>query len=259
MGGGSDLDRNPGPGPGQGPRPWVEVRRPDGGTEAVELDNDLLRVGREPGWSDLDLAQADRRWISRRHFRIERCDNHWTVVDEGSRNGTFLRRAGALVRVEAASRLDSGDTVAVLARMDGAEPVYWELIFHDPELTEPAPQNHRAAPAVDYDWVEGRAFVVRPATDGRDRVEVVGLRPQEHRLIRHLVARNTEAGVAVLCPYSELIAAVWGDEPHAPHTREELARVVYELRQKLEPDPAHPELLRTVRGFGYRLATVGSA
>ncbi len=251
MEGGSDLDRNSTPGPG--PRPWVEVRGPDGVTEVVELAADLLRVGREPGWTDIDLPAADRRWVSRRHFRIERHGNSWIVADEGSRNGTFLRRAGRLTRVDGAPRLESGDTVAVLARMEGASPVYWELVFHDPELTEPAPTVHEAA-GVFYDWVEGRAFIV----EGRDRVEVVGLRPQEHRLIRHLVARNQEAGTGVLCPYAELVTAVWGQEPHAPHTREDLARLVYDLRKKLERDPARPEVLRTVRGFGYRLATVES-
>jgi DNA-binding response OmpR family regulator len=49
---------------------------------------------------------------------------------------------------------------------------------------------------------------------------------------------------------------VWGEEPHAPHTREDLARLVYDLRRKLEADPARPRLLQTVRGFGYRLITV---
>ncbi len=253
MEGGSDLDRNSGP--RQGPRPWVEVRRPDGGTDVVELAGDRLRVGRESGWTDLSLAEADRRWVSRRHFRLERSGNSWTVVDEGSRNGTFLRRAGTSARVEGTPRLESGDTVAVLARMEGAVPVYWELVFHDPELTEPAPRAPSRAPAVDYDWSEGRAFVV---AEGGERTEVVGLRPQEHRLVRHLVARNTEAGTAVLCPYDELVIAVWGDEPSAPHTRDDLVRLVYDLRRKLESDPTQPRLLVTVRGFGYRLATVSS-
>lgn len=211
----------------------------------------MLRVGREVGWTDLDLRPDERRWISRRHCRIERQGSGWVVVDEGSRNGTFVRRAGTLTRVAERTPLASGEAVVLLAGMDAAAAVYWELALHDPELTEPAPFDRFPA-AVDYDWVEGRVFV----TDGPARAEVPGLRPQEHRLIRHLVARNRDAGGAALCAHDELIAAVWGEEPHAPHTREDLARLVYDLRRKLEADPARPRLLQTVRGFGYRLITV---
>jgi hypothetical protein len=252
MGGGSLLDRNPVP--EEGRRPWVEVPGADGRREVVELAAAGLRVGREAGWTDLELPVDDRRWVSRRHFRIEREGAGWAVVDEGSRNGTFLRRGDALVRVDGTTRLESGDVVAILARMEGAAAVYWELVFRDPEVTEPAPQPGRSdpdTPRLEYDWVQGRAFVVR----GRERDEVVGMRPQEHRLLRHLAGRNRDAGADVLCPYDDLVTAVWGDEVHAPHTREDLARLVYDLRRRIERDPSQPEVLTTVRGFGYRLST----
>lgn len=249
MEGGSDLDPNLVP--GQEQRPWVEVRHPDGRSWVVEIAADVFRVGREAGWSDLDLDTDDRRWISRRHFRMERHGRGWTVVEEGSRNGTFLRRAGTLRRVEGTVPLRTGDAVAVLAGMDGVSPLYWELVFHDPDLTAPAPEGGSGAAAA-YDWVEGRMFIV----DGPVRTEVVGLRPQEHRLVRHLVSRNDEAGGAVLCPYAELIRAVWGDEAGPPHTRDDLARLVYDLRRKLDGVAPRANVLQTVRGFGYRLATV---
>lgn len=251
MGGGSHLDRNLVP--EEGPRPWAEVPGADGRRDVVELGPEGLRVGRETGWTDLELPVDDRRWVSRRHFRIERQGAGWAVVDEGSRNGTFLRRGETLSRVEGDTRLESGDVVAVLARMDGATPVYWELVFRDPEVTEPAPQPSRSdqAPRLEYDWAQGRAFVVR----GSERDEVVGMRPQEHRLVRHLASRNRDAGADVLCPYADLVIAVWGEEVGAPHTSEDLARLVYDLRRRIERDPSQPELLTTVRGFGYRLAT----
>lgn len=253
MGGGSDLDRNLVP--DEGRRPWVEVPSADGNREILPLGDDGLRVGREEGWTDLELPADDRRWVSRRHFRIERHGAGWAVVDEGSRNGTFLRRAESLVPVEGAIRLESGDVVAVLTRMDGAAPVYWELVFRDPEVTEPAPNPgppDHDGPRIEYDWVQGRAFVVR----GTEREEVVGLRPQEHRLLRHLAGRNREAGGDALCPYAELVAAVWGDDVDPPHTREDLARLVHDLRRRIERDPGRPEVLTTVRGFGYRLSSV---
>lgn len=74
--------------------------------------------------------------------------------------------------------------------------------------------------------------------------------------MRHLAARNRDAGGAVLCSHDELITAAWGEEAQAPHTREELARLVHDLRRRLEVDPARPRLLQTVRGVGYRMVTV---
>ena len=32
--------------------------------------------------------------------------------------------------------------------------------------------------------------------------------------------------------------------------------VIYKLRQKIEPDPSHPNYLQTVRGVGYRLSSL---
>jgi DNA-binding response OmpR family regulator len=46
--------------------------------------------------------------------------------------------------------------------------------------------------------------------------------------------------------------AVWADEPM--HTREELAKLVWELRKKLEPFGAE-HLIENERGLGYRLRT----
>ena len=46
--------------------------------------------------------------------------------------------------------------------------------------------------------------------------------------------------------------AVWGDEPM--HSREELAKIVWELRKELEPYEAG-HLIENERGLGYRLRT----
>ena len=67
--------------------------------------------------------------------------------------------------------------------------------------------------------------------------------------------RNDELGGApALCTHDELMHAVWADEP--THTREELAKLVWELRKKLEPfDAGH--LIENERGLGYRIRTCG--
>ena len=83
----------------------------------------------------------------------------------------------------------------------------------------------------------------------RNRVIVRGqeepLTATEHRLLYHLV---TNAGR--LMPSEILLARVWG-----PEYREEEHYVrlyVSYLRNKLEPDPAHPRYILTEKGLGYR-------
>jgi two-component system KDP operon response regulator KdpE len=73
----------------------------------------------------------------------------------------------------------------------------------------------------------------------------VKLRPTEYRLLYHLV--NNPGWVMT---HDQLLSKVWGYE-----YREEsqyLRLYVTYLRQKIEPDPAHPRYLLTERGAGYR-------
>ncbi len=86
------------------------------------------------------------------------------------------------------------------------------------------------------DIAQARAIV-----DGRP----LDLRPTEYRLLSHLVSNPGR-----LLPYESLLARVWG-----PEYQQEIQYVrlyVAYLRQKIEPDPAHPRYILTERGLGYR-------
>jgi DNA-binding response OmpR family regulator len=74
---------------------------------------------------------------------------------------------------------------------------------------------------------------------------IIDLTPTEFRLLQVLVEK---AGDAV--SEAQLHEEVWGSlrKPGAGYVR----RYIWFLRQKLERDPAHPELIHTVRKFGYR-------
>ena len=99
-----------------------------------------------------------------------------------------------------------------------------------------------------YDFDEERLLLVQ----GAEKREIQ-VRAQAHRLVRHMVERNVASGGApALCTHEELIHAVWADEPM--HTREELAKLFWELRKKLEPFDAGG-LIENERGRGYRLRT----
>lgn len=99
-----------------------------------------------------------------------------------------------------------------------------------------------------YDVDQARLVLVQ---DG-ERHEI-SIRAQAHRLVRYMVERNeASGGGAALCTHEELMEAIWGDEPM--HTREELAKLFWELRKKLEPFDA-AGLVENERRRGYRLQT----
>ena len=74
----------------------------------------------------------------------------------------------------------------------------------------------------------------------------LALTPTEYRLLE-VLAR--EPGHAV--SEANLLRLVWGTESAVDSIA--LRRYVYLLRQKIEPDPAKPRHVVTVRGYGYRL------
>ena len=81
---------------------------------------------------------------------------------------------------------------------------------------------------------------------GGERHEIP-IRAQAHRLVRSMAER-----APALCTHDELMQAVWADEPM--HSREELAKLVWELRKKLEPFGAE-QLIENERRLGYRMRT----
>jgi DNA-binding response OmpR family regulator len=78
------------------------------------------------------------------------------------------------------------------------------------------------------------------------------LLPKEAELLAHLLRHRGQA-----CSREDLLRAVWGYD--ATPTTRTVDTHVFQLRQKLERDPAHPEWLLTVHGVGYRLREVPSA
>jgi DNA-binding response OmpR family regulator len=78
----------------------------------------------------------------------------------------------------------------------------------------------------------------------RASVEVV-LSPKEFELLAFLAAN---AGRAL--SRDRIMASVWGYDCQV--TPRSIDRFVNALRNKIEPDPAHPRFLTTVREFGYK-------
>jgi DNA-binding response OmpR family regulator len=94
-------------------------------------------------------------------------------------------------------------------------------------------------------WDDGTVCIDFSAGEVTVRGEQVALTPLEFRL---LVALTEHAGQ--LLSRGQLLQLVWGDA--ANRSGDEVKLYVGYLRRKIEHDAAAPELVETVRGFGYR-------
>jgi DNA-binding response OmpR family regulator len=151
--------------------------------------------------------------------------------------------------------LRDGDVVSVLASApEGGERRYFELAFHvvaDSQATRAVPLEV-GGDCLRYDPDAARLVLVQGNAEHE-----IPIRAQAHKLVRHMVDRNRAAGGSpVLCTHDELMHAVWAGEPM--HTREELAKLVWELRKKLEPFGAE-QLIENERRLGYRIRTCPTA
>jgi two-component system, OmpR family, KDP operon response regulator KdpE len=79
----------------------------------------------------------------------------------------------------------------------------------------------------------------------------VDLTPTEFRLLSYLVRNRGR-----VTPHRTLLVEVWG--PEYSNQIDYLHLYVRYLRQKIERDPAKPEIIKTERGVGYYLEDAGS-
>jgi len=226
----------------------VSVSAPDGArNQRLDLSGDRVTVGRMPELNDIALEPDPEHLVTRaEHCAFERAGSTWSIVDGGSVNGTFVRRGGELKRVEGRLPLRSGDVVCILGSIDHQDGArYFELEYEtaaDSQATRAAREPEAEEECLSYEADEARLVLVL-----RGERHELHIRAQAHRLVAHMAERSP-----ALCTHAELMKAVWGDEPM--HSREELAKIVWELRRQLEPyDAGH--LIENERGLGYRLRT----
>ncbi len=172
--------------------------------------------------SDNHIVIASKR-VSRQHARIWREGRSWMLDDLSSANGTFLNQE----RVLAPIVLRDGDKITV-GDVD--------FNYFDPEATI----RDDLFPELEIDVSGGVVRVDRQA---------VSLSPKEFSLINYLYEHLGE-----VCSKDDISKAVWPEYQGEVYDYQ-IENLIRRLRTKLEPDPANPIILLTIRGLGYKLIT----
>jgi len=112
-------------------------------------------------------------------------------------------------------------------------------------------RRSRIAVALDHQFRLGDGIEIDSRNlSGRRGEQALSFTRREVEILQYLKA-NSERPVS----REELLTRVWG---YAKNLQLETRTVdihIAKLRRKIEPDPAHPRYLLTVRGAGYRLLT----
>lgn len=209
------------------PAPKLMVKRQDGHFRELEWDSELITIGRD---SANDIV-IDHPLASRRHARLERTEEGFAVRDLESTNGTFINQE----RVEGLCHLHNQDQIII------ADTV---IVFQDPEATVKGMLPPELLRAVREELrVDSRTKEVL--------IKGAPLNPpltvKEFQLLELLYNRRGQ-----VISKDEIARQVWDYEVFDYNAIDAL---VYRLRQRIEPDPAHPRYLVTQRGFGYKLLT----
>ncbi len=189
----------------------------DAGGRRFPLSAPILSIGRSP---QCQVFIPDPR-ASRRHAEVHWDGERGTLADLASANGTLLNGR----RITTPQELQDGDEITVASAV---------FTFHDPGSTLRASEFPRLV----VDATSGEIWIDR---------NPISLSPKEQALFE-LLYHNADRP----CSKQQIAEAVW-PEYEAEVYDYQIESLVKRLREKLEPDPAHPVILLTVHGRGYKL------
>lgn len=198
-------------------RDGIEERSwPIGGADGVVIGRD----------DDCGVCLPDRS-VSRHHAVVRRSGQGFVLIDNGSKNGTWLN--GHPVSGEP-RRLKDGDDISIAAR--------YKLWFVDADATAPlsfAGRGLRIDPETMHVFVNGQVLAPPLST-------------QQFAFVK--VMLDADGG---LVPREAIVPAVWPESEREGVSDDSIDALVKRVRQRLaEHDPRHGYIV-TIRGYGFRL------
>ena len=207
-------------------------------TEEIYLNKESTVIGRPSSAGDTDIVIRDD-YVSRGHLTIFYSAKEQQFFlkerDNGTPNGTYVD--GNEIEPGKAYPLKDGDIIGV-AFHSGE----YRVVFRFRESPGTLTGIKEGGDPVDKGLVvdtEARKVYV----DGKE----VGLRKKEFDLLAYLYRKRGKA-----CEKNEIAEEVWVDEKGYV-SDETIDTNIHRIRMQIEPDPANPKYIVTLRNFGYRL------
>ncbi|MDJ0798618.1 MAG: FHA domain-containing protein [Calothrix sp. MO_167.B12] len=235
--------------------PHLQVKQPDGREYNIWFKNILAQkkgknrvtIGR---LDENDIVLSSYKAVGRKHCAIECNAGRWWIVDESSANGTFVRRHQCATDIDVRSDgilpLKDRDAILIFVKFVNGQPIFWQFTFRDDGETEPI-QQFQSPVVLEYSLSQEKLFRLTNQSQ-----EEVKLCRKEKSLIHFMAQRNMgNNNQSVVCRYEEMLQAIWGD-PFG-YDNNAVTRLVWGIREKIEPDSGEPKFLKTERGQGYRL------
>lgn len=226
---------------------------------------------------DADLEVTDNPGQRQRRQRtLQRGLTYFELVrpldgqngSSGSSEPSYVRIGFSLERVNSALQSEAlltiGVGLALVLAVSLAAGLY--LVRTRPRAADAVPASdsgraiepthaNGASTASHNDWIRLGTLQIDPR--GKEVYvddHVVELTPTEYDLVRLLASEPGR-----VFSNREILEEVWASQNTNAPTSKDVKQYVYLLRQKLERDAGRPELIVTVRGFGYKLALQGSS
>jgi DNA-binding winged helix-turn-helix (wHTH) protein len=190
---------------------------------------------RDPSQDVIIHRQVAERLPSSLNLRAE-CTNIWRHLSQGEQ--------AALLALLAPGQQPEAIALASLQRK--------QVLLADGE-------DHRLFGRAFAEFVQRQHVIQRPQSRGIvvdidagevyvDGQPVPALTNLEYRLLLLLYGH-----IGKICDKYEVVQSVWGEAYLDEVDDARIEKLVSRVRQKIEPDPANPRYLMTVRGRGYRL------
>lgn len=196
-----------------------------------------------------ELVYAHTLWLG----PLSESDARWNVARYAARRGVVWGEDVARALMDASRRYPAFLRAASEAHAEGAALDIASLAAHPAVQRRLAEfwADHPTADELRRCGLEDAPLLnaTRPSVEPSASVDTTRFTAKENLLWRYLQAHPNE-----VCEKDDLIRAVWPeDKIFEKGVRDDsLAQLVRRLREKIEPDPAHPAHLHTVPGRGYR-------
>ncbi|MFO7868033.1 MAG: FHA domain-containing protein, partial [Bacteroidales bacterium] len=182
--------------------PYLILKSLNGVHSNITILNEKLIIGRLTDVNDVALQPDPQCLVTRYchcYIEIRNCTG-W-LIDNASKNGTFLKRNNLMQKVSGEIKLQDNDCIMILGEINkNKELNYWQLTFIDPLATKDIAFGQTT---IFYDWSQAILIINR---DGKQEI-ITSLTPLEHKFLRYMDQKNKQNNnVPVVCTYEELIS-----------------------------------------------------